>query len=120
MLVPHAGSWKDAGVVRKACELNVRPQAVIETYHEGSLPPKFQGIEICPDNIIATVFKRAEDGAGFILRCYETAGRETSAEMEIPMLNRKWKASFARCEIKTFFIPDNPDDLVAEKNLIEM
>lgn len=119
-LVPHAGSWREAGVVRKAFELNVRPQLVTETYHEGPLPSKFRGIEVFPGNIVAAVFKRAEDRGGFILRCYETWGRETTAEIEIPMLKRRWKACFSKCEIKTFFIPDNPDAPVSERNLTEM
>ncbi|NSW91569.1 MAG: alpha-mannosidase [Firmicutes bacterium] len=120
MLVPHRGDWRTAGVVKKAYELNVKPLAITETYHSGPLPSSFEGVKVCADNIIVTVFKRGEDGGGFILRCYETEGKETSAEIEVPMLKRKWRADFGRCEIKTFFIPDDPEAEVTEKNLIEM
>ena len=37
MLIPHVGSWKEAEVIKRARELNVRPQTIIETYHEGKL-----------------------------------------------------------------------------------
>ena len=37
-LVPHAGDWRDAGVVRIAAELNQPPFALIESYHPGELP----------------------------------------------------------------------------------
>jgi alpha-mannosidase len=119
-LVPHAGCWKDAGVVQKAYELNVPPVQVIETYHEGTLPQRFEGIQLSAGNIIASVLKKAEDGDGYILRCYETAGRETDVTIEIPMLGRKWRTTFGICEIKTFHIPVNGKEPVSEKNLIEL
>ena len=31
-LVPHAGDWRDAGVVRLAAELNQPPYAMLESY----------------------------------------------------------------------------------------
>ena len=39
-LVPHAGDWRDADVVRRAAELNQPPFALIETFHEGPLPQR--------------------------------------------------------------------------------
>jgi alpha-mannosidase len=119
-VLPHAGCWKDAGIVRKAYELNVPPVQIIETYHEGTMPQKSEGIRISASNIIAVVLKKAEDGDGYILRCYETSGMETMAEIEIPMLGRKWKATFGKCEIKTFHVPEIGKGSVSEKNLIEL
>ena len=34
-LIPHAGDWRDADVVRRATELNQPPFALIETFHGG-------------------------------------------------------------------------------------
>ncbi len=119
-LVPHIGSWANAGIVKKAYELNAEPLIITETYHKGPLKTECTGIKISADNIVATVLKRAEDGDGFILRGYETNGKETFTEIELPMLKRKWRTHFDKCEIKTFFISDNPDREVIEKNLIEM
>ena len=36
-----------------------------------------------------------------IVRCYETTGKHTDAEIEVPFLNRRWKQALG-CEIKTF------------------
>lgn len=107
-------------MVKKAYELNVEPVQITETYHKGSLPQKFESIRVSQDNVIASVFKKSEDGVGYILRCYEACGRETDVSIELPLLDRKLNASFGRCEIKTFFIPSDPHEPVAEKNLIEM
>lgn len=119
-LAPHAGSWQDAGIVKKAYELNVPPVSIVETYHRGSLPQSFDGIRISADSIVATAFKRAEDGQGYVLRCYETSGRQTETAIEIPSLDREWKAVFGKCEIMTFYIPDERAQSVRELNFIEM
>lgn len=120
MLVPHMLSWREAGIVKKAFELNLPQHQVIETYHKGSLPLKLEGMRISAENIIVTVFKRAEDGDGYILRCYETAGRKTDAHIELLLLNREWSSSFGRCEIKTWFIPDNNESPLIETNMLEI
>lgn len=119
VLVPHLGRWQDARVVKRAYELNVKPIGIMETYHEGPLPQTMEGIQISSDNIIATVFKRAEEDDGYILRCYETSGIETKTNISIPMLQREWSAEFGKCEIKTFWISDDLSKEVVEKNLLE-
>lgn len=118
-LIPHKGTWQDSFIPRKAYEFNVKLMHVQETYHRGPLPQKMEGIKISKDNVIATVFKKAEDGDGYILRCYETDGVNSDVEIEIPALKRKWKATFGRCEIKTFRIPENDEKEITECNLIE-
>ncbi len=119
VLVPHSGGWQDAKVVKRAYELNVKPIGIMETYHEGPLSAKMEGLRISSDNVIATVFKRAEDDNGYILRCYETSGVQTRANISIPMLQREWEAEFGKCEIKTFWIPDDASIEIAETDLIE-
>ncbi len=120
VLVPHPGDWRRSGTVKKSFELNVPPVQVAETCHAGPMPLQYEGLRISRDNIIATVFKKAEDGNGYILRCYEVHGVETSAAVELPLLGRKWNTEFDRCEIKTFRIPENPGRQVEEINLIEL
>ncbi|TBL72421.1 alpha-mannosidase [Paenibacillus thalictri] len=119
-LVPHEGSWQDAGVVRKAYELGVPLSYVIETYHEGNLPQRYCGIRIESEHVVATAFKKAEEADGYILRCYETDGRPAAGAIEVPMLGRKWTAAFGPCEIKTFLIPYDPKLDIAETNLLEL
>ncbi|HHV97375.1 MAG TPA: alpha-mannosidase [Clostridiaceae bacterium] len=120
VLVPHLGDWRNSGIVKKAYELNVPIIMIKETYHKGNMPLKFEGIRVSAENIIASVFKRSEDGNGYVIRCYETAGKLTEAEIEVQFLNRRWKASFGGCEIKTFYIPKNQNEEVIEVNLLEM
>ncbi|RAP75220.1 alpha-mannosidase [Paenibacillus montanisoli] len=119
MLVPHAGDWRDADVSKKACELNVPPIYIVETYHQGTLPQMFEGVRVSAEHVIVTAFKPAEDGDGYILRCYETCGRAGDVRIEIPALDRVWTVQIGKCEIKTFRIPADSDRDVFEVNLIE-
>lgn len=118
-LVPHQGCWRKAGIVRKANELNVPLLTVWETYHEGVLPQRAQEISISHEAVAATAFKQAEDGAGWIVRCYETAGQEADADIALPSLGRQWSSTFGKCEIKTFYIPSDASQPVKEVNFIE-
>ncbi|WP_256761900.1 alpha-mannosidase [Cohnella sp. WQ 127256] len=119
-LFPHIGDWRNAEASKKANELNVPPIHIIETYHKGSLPQITEGIRVSAGNLIVTVFKKAEAQDGFILRCYETDGQDGVTNIEIPVLNRKWSMRFSKCEIKTLWIPSDPEKAVSEVNMIEM
>jgi len=118
IIVPHAGQWREAALARKANELNVPSIQIIETYHKGIMPQVFEGIKISSDNIIVSTFKEAEDGNGFILRCYEALGSETTVSIELPLLNRKWQTKFGKCEIKSFRISKCCEEIL-ETDLIE-
>jgi alpha-mannosidase len=66
------------------------------------------------------VFKMAEDGDGYILRCYESTGKAADTDISLPLINRKWRAQFSPSQIKTFYIPFSPDEAVREVNLLEL
>ena len=101
-LYPHDGSWEEADTVRRAKILNEKPVALFETYHKGKLPQKGSFLQVSENNIFVEVVKEAEDGSGdIILRAYEAAGRNTSAECTIPSLGREFTLSFTPFEIKT-------------------
>lgn len=118
-IVPHKGI-NHADIIKFANELNNKLFALVETYHEGHLPLELCAINISAKNIIASVFKRAEDDDGYILRCYETSGVETKATIDIQILDRKWNTTIKPCEIKTFKIPDSASLSVEEINIIEL
>jgi alpha-mannosidase len=99
-LVPHAGDWRAAGVVRLAAELNQPPFALIETSHRGPLPQRASYASDGGGDVVLTVLKRAEDGDGYTVRAYETAGRAATARFDV--LGKTIEASFAPHEIKTF------------------
>jgi alpha-mannosidase len=66
-----------------------------------------------------SVVKQAEDGDGLVVRAYETAGHAVDAVIEMPYLGRSPSIHFGPHEIKTLWIPANPDLPVQETNLLE-
>jgi alpha-mannosidase len=98
-LVPHAGDWRVADVVRRAAELNQPPFALIETFHDGPLPQRRSFGDDGGGDVVLTAVKRGEDG-GTVLRAYETAGRAARARLEL--LGDVVEADFGPHEIKTF------------------
>ncbi len=99
-LVAHGGDWRAAGVVRLAAELNQPPFALIETSHDGPLPQRRSFADDGGGDVVVTVVKRAEDGEGYAVRAYESAGRPAEARLEI--LGETIEARFGPHEIKTF------------------
>jgi alpha-mannosidase len=51
----------------------------------GNLPDSNFFLEVSEPNVIVTILKKAEDGSGMVLRCYETDGRDT--DLSITLLN---------------------------------
>jgi len=100
-LVPHAGPWQDADVVRDAMAINRPPIVVNEFGHEGAAPDVWTGAEAGPENIILSALKRAEDRDGIIVRLWETAGRTAQAWVKVPELSAEWQGAIGAHEIKT-------------------
>jgi len=120
-LQPHEGDWSDAGVVRRAAELNQPVTPLIESFHRGPLPEQqsyltVEGPEA--DQVVFSVLKMAEDDSGAaVLRGYETSGRP--AEVSFDLLGRQCETSFGPGEIKTLLIPAAADDPTTEVDLLE-
>jgi alpha-mannosidase len=83
-LYPHTGTWKDALTIRHGYEYNYPLTAVVTTAHAGSLPAEHSFASVSPENLVLTAVKKAEDANGLILRAYEWAGKETTAEFHVP------------------------------------
>lgn len=118
-LLPHEGSWDEAGTVRRAAELNQRPIVLITTTHPGLLPQSESFVHVDQENLILSVLKKAEENEDIILRCYETAGVATTGTIHLPGMKRTIEARYAPCEIKTFRIPLDPAFPVIETDLLE-
>ena len=116
VLLPHAGSWRNAGVVKAAIELNTERTYIAETYHKGLLPQVYKGINVSADNIIITAIKPATDGNGVIIRAYESAGINTPCEINLFCLNAVIATTFPPYSLKTFRIYDG---LVTDCDLTE-
>ena len=103
-LFPHAGSWQEAHLPRRAWELNVPPITVNETVHEGDLPPIASLLNGEPENVLLTVCKKAEDRDALIVRAYESIGKPCTVRIEMPLLGVQWEAGIGAGEIKTWLV----------------
>ncbi|AEE97199.1 alpha-mannosidase [Mahella australiensis] len=120
ILYPHRGNWQQSQAVKYAHELNAPIPWVVDTWHEGTQPGVQDFISIDAENIEATVMKLGEDKDAIIVRCYETAEKETDAVIKLPAFDREWAAHFGACEIKTFKIPLNSHEKIIETNMLEL
>lgn len=119
-LLPHAGTWQQAGTVRRAAELNQPPVALFATFHpQGALSQVDSFITVEPDNVLVSVLKQAEDDDDLVLRVYETGGAAAQVVIRLPKWARTLQAAFKPGEIKTFRIPRDPAQPVVETNLLE-
>ncbi|MDO5423205.1 MAG: glycoside hydrolase family 38 C-terminal domain-containing protein [Eubacteriales bacterium] len=80
-LMPHEGSWQEAGTVREAYALNNPLRARIKEGLPGKMPGAYGEVWIAEENVVAEVLKRAEDGKAEILRIYECWNRRTRTEV---------------------------------------
>ncbi|PWW33688.1 MULTISPECIES: alpha-mannosidase [Paenibacillus] len=77
-LLPHQGDWREAGVVRRAMELNHPVRVVASERHSGTLPAEHSWVHFHSEHVILDTIKASEDGTGTVLRFYESSGgRET-------------------------------------------
>ncbi len=120
LLVPHGGSWKEAGITKIARELNVRPVTVPETFHRGIFPLRKSFLSLECSHAQITAMKEAENGEGIIIRACETRRQRGSGVLCLDFLDRRETLQFSPCEIKTVFVPYEKTDAVREVNLLEM
>jgi len=120
-LLPHQGTWRDAGTVRGAAELNAPLIAVPVDAHSGDLPPSTRSIRVEPDNVALMVVKRSEDSHDLILRLYETAGKAADCEVDLVTNGgASWTGKFGPNEIKTLRVSRTADGVrVFETDMLE-
>lgn len=112
------GEAEKSGIMNEAAKFNIRPMAVPESFHKGTLPQRKSYLSVDKDNIIMTAFKFCEDGSGdCIMRFYETRGEDTKAHIICESFNADFEAEFGHNEIKTFRI--SKDGNVKETNFLE-
>jgi alpha-mannosidase len=81
-LLPHAKSWKAAGVVRAGQEFNTPLLVTTTTRHPGEMPVSYSFFKLAPVNLIGTALKKAEDSDAVVVRIVETTGVATEAIIE--------------------------------------
>ncbi|MBD0329223.1 MAG: alpha-mannosidase [Thermoleophilia bacterium] len=75
-LLPHAGGWREAGVVGEALRFNV-PLRWTAAARGGALA------EVDDPNLVLDTLKRAEDSAALVLRLYEAHGARGTARVRL-------------------------------------
>ncbi len=75
-LVPHAGDWREAEIVRRGLEFN-RPLIVLKAAkHTGLLPSRHSLFTVSAENVIVSAVKASSEG--IVVRVYEAHGQETT------------------------------------------
>ncbi|MBE6703175.1 MAG: alpha-mannosidase [Ruminococcaceae bacterium] len=88
--------------------------AVPETFHAGALPTGFAGMWLSAENVSVTAIKQHTDSAGIILRCYETAGKDT--DVILRLFDTEHRFSISHHAVKTLLWQDG---CVTETDFIE-
>ncbi len=117
-LVPHAGDWRDARVVKRAWELNAPPIVHPESAHPGGHAMQAGLLGTEADNVLLSVIKCSEDGEDITIRGYETAGKQAQTRLHLPYFDKSFDLFFSAHEIKTLRI-NRSTWTVDEVNLLE-
>lgn len=117
-LIPHTGSWQQAGIVRAAEELVTKTPIVYQGIHPGARKQADSFLSVDAPDIVVEAVKQSEDGQALIIRSYETAGQETHATLDLKFAGTRWTGSYHPYEIKTLRI-DRRTRTVREVNALE-
>jgi alpha-mannosidase len=75
-LMPHAGGWREAGVVAEAVRFNAPLRR-----SSAALPESFASVD--DPNVVLDTIKRAEDSDALVLRLYEAHGARGLARLRV-------------------------------------
>jgi alpha-mannosidase len=100
-LIPHVGTWAQAGVVRAAEELVTEVPIVYQGIHPGTRAQADSFLSVDAPNLVVEAIKQAEDNGDIILRSYETAGAATKASINLKFAGTSWSGEYHPFEIKT-------------------
>jgi alpha-mannosidase len=142
--VPHndAGAWQDQGrqerrfwlvhgkgsfaaleLDRLAEEAQTPAEYVMDSAHEGTEPRERSFFRLAPGTVTLLAMKRAERGAGVVVRVQERAGRATEFTLECGALGVNHRAQIKPWEMKTLLIEGGVSGRraqVREVNLLEV
>ncbi|MCQ2142248.1 MAG: discoidin domain-containing protein [Bacteroidales bacterium] len=79
-IVAHEGDWTSGDIVDKAEALNQPVKAFFAPKHSGALGRKYS-FASASDGFSVKAVKKAENGEGYVIRVYETTGKEHSGKL---------------------------------------
>ncbi|MBF8189318.1 alpha-mannosidase [Nonomuraea sp. K274] len=122
LLVPHAGDWRAAGLARRAAVLGSPVRAMLESFHDGTLPPAGGYLDDGGGQVMVTAVKLHEDAPrDLVVRAVESTGRAaTAATLDIPLAGVRLTADFGPSQIRTFRIPLDDPLSALETDLVEL
>jgi alpha-mannosidase len=119
-LLPHRGSWRDAGTVREAHRLNAPLLMLPVTPHQGGLPASWSFLECPTEGVEVGALKQAEDSGQLVVRLVETSGRDTQASLRFPLWGAELTVPLGHYQVKTLALEAVEGSLkVTEVNLLE-
>lgn len=118
VLEPHDGPWQDSTVVHDSEELVAPALVVYQGIHPGTRSQADTFLSVNVPDVVISAIKESEDGHGYIVRMYETAGRETEATLDLRFARLKWAGKIHPFEVKTLRIDPNRAT-VAVVNILE-
>jgi alpha-mannosidase len=121
LLVPHGGDWRAAGLTRRAALLGSPVRAMLESFHDGPLPPECGFADDGGGQVMVTAVKCHEDVPGdLVVRAVETTGRAGTLTLDLALAGVRLTAEFGPCQIRTFRIPLDDPRAAVETDLTEL
>ena len=117
-LMCGSGSYKDLALDRRAEDLQIPAEYVMDSAHPGSQPWEQSFLDVMPDNVWVLAVKQAEARSdrqgksappGTIVRIQERSGTGTKATIKSPVLGLSKTVDLAPWELKTMLIQRSGD-----------
>jgi len=115
---PHVGALNPREAIGVADVLTAPPLAITEHKHDGTLPNAASLVSVSEENVILKVIKKSEEKDSWVLRLYETSGKQTKVTVTIPPLGVQFESDVKPHEIRTYAV-SQMDRTAKEVSLIE-
>lgn len=79
-------NFADISSARRIYEYKFPLIAVLNTIHQGEIPPVKSLVSLNDGNLILTILKKSEFSPTFIIQWYETEGKDSESELVLPFI----------------------------------
>ena len=93
-------------LVREAHAFNTPCTAILDYNHRGTLPTSACGLSLSAENVELSALKRREDDRGWVVRLYETDGKETPFTLSGSLLPLPLTDTLPPFHARTYTLPD--------------